>query len=607
MALAVSPSRLPSKGALNVKTPQGNHRPTYANINHCWGSLIVEELSRLGVDYFCVAPGSRSSPLVIALSQNKKAKSFVHFDERGLAFHAMGYSAAAGKPAVLISTSGTAAANFFPAVIEASKKKIPLIVITADRPPELRQTGATQTIDQVGLFGKYTQWATDMPCPDTKIAPQFVLTTIDQAWYQAVRHHGAVHINCMFRQPLTLVAASEGLKNYVKPLNRWAQSQKPYTDYVTGFGPVAISSQQKIAARLEAIKNGLIVVGKIAGADEAQLVLYLAKKLGWPIFADISSGLRLGQSHPHVIHYFDSLLLSDKIKNKLSFDGVLHLGGRMTSQRYYDFIQNQNPAEYIMMLDHALRNDPNHQVSLRIEASVSNFIETVKGRLKPRRGSIAFKVLSKADKIADKTIESFFADDEGVSEPRIARLVSQLVPEGQGLFLSNSMPIRDMDSFGDFKGKGVCVNGNRGASGIDGLIASAAGYARGLGKSVTLMIGDLAALHDLNSLSMLRDLPDPLIIVLLNNGGGGIFSFLPIAEFKEGFEKFWGTPHPYTLAASASMFELNYSQPMDAEHFKKAYKQALKSQTSTIIEIITSREENFKVHCSLQDTINKNL
>jgi 2-succinyl-5-enolpyruvyl-6-hydroxy-3-cyclohexene-1-carboxylate synthase len=304
----------------------------YVNINHCWGSLIIEELSRLGADYFCVASGSRSSPLVIALAQNKKLRSFVHFDERGLGFHAMGYSAATKKPAVLICTSGTAAANFFPAVIEASKKKLPLIVITADRPPELRQTGAVQTIDQVGLFGKYTQWATDMPCPDTKMDPQFVLTTIDQAWYQAVRHRGVVHINCMFRPPLSLVATSEDLKTYTKPLVRWLLSKAPYTDYVTGFESVALPIPKKISGRLDAIKDGVIVVGKIAGADEADLVLHLAEKLGWPVFADISSGLRLGHDHPHLIHYFDHLLSSEEMIKKLSFDGVLHLGGRMTSR-----------------------------------------------------------------------------------------------------------------------------------------------------------------------------------------------------------------------------------------------------------------------------------
>jgi len=575
----------------------------FDNINHCWGSLIIEELSRLGVEYFCIAPGSRSSPLVIAVAQNKKVKSFVHFDERGLAFHAMGYAAATKKPAVLICTSGTAAANFFPAVIEASKKKLPLIVITADRPPELRQTGAVQTIDQVGIYGKYALWATDMPCPDTKIDPSFVLTTIDQAWYQAVRNHGVVHINCMFRQPITLVKTSDDLKSYIKPLNRWSKTQKPYTDYVTGLESVALSVPKKIASRLDAIKNGLIVVGKIANADEGNLVLHLAEKLGWPIFADVASGLRLGQDHPNLIPYFDPMLSSPKITVQLSFDGVLHLGGRMTSSRYYDFIQKQDPAEYIMVLNHSLRNDPNHQVSLRVEASVSNFIQTVIGLIKPRKASAALKILSKSYKIADKAIESFLAEDEGLSEPRVARLISQMIPEGQGLFLSNSMPIRDMGNYADYKGKAVFVNGNRGASGIDGIIASAAGYEQGLEKPVTLMIGDLAVLHDLNSLSMLRDLQDPLIIILLNNGGGAIFSFLPIAGFKEGFEKFWGTPHPYTLAGAASTFELNYSQPMDATHFKKAYIQALRSNTSTIIEVITSREENLKVHQALNDKL----
>ncbi len=569
--------------------------------------LIIEELTRLGADYFCVAPGSRSSPLVIALAQHKGASSFVHFDERALAFHAMGYAAATQRPAVLICTSGTAAANFFPAVIEASKKKLPLIVITADRPPELRQTGAVQTIDQVGLFGKYVQWATDMPCPDMNIDPQFVLTTLDQAWYQAMRHHGVVHINCMFRPPLSLVKTSDDLKTYVKPLSRWLMSSRPFTDYVTGVESVTLPTPKKLAQRLDAIKNGVIVVGKIVGIEEGQLVLQLSEKLGWPIFADMASGLRLGQNHPNLIPYFDHWLLAESVLDKLSFDGVLHLGGRMTSQRYYDFIQKQNPAEYMMVLNHSLRNDPNHQVSLRVESSVTHFIQTVVGLIKPRRKSKALTVLSRFNKTADKALEMFLSKDEYISEPRIARLVSQMIPEGQGLFLGNSMPIRDMGNYADFKGSTVSVNGNRGASGIDGVIASAAGYARGLGSPVTLMIGDLSALHDLNSLSMLRDLPVPLIIVLLNNGGGAIFSFLPIAEFKEGFEKFWGTPHPYTLAAAASMFELNYSQPMDAAHFKKAYTQALKSQTSTIIEVITNREENVKTHRLLQDTINESI
>jgi len=573
----------------------------FANINHCWGSLIIEELSRLGADYFCVAPGSRSSHLVIPLAQNKKLKTCVHYDERGLAFHAMGYSAATKKPAVLICTSGTAAANFFPAIIEASKKKLPLIVLTADRPPELRQTGAVQTIDQVGLFGKYVQWATDMPCPDTKINPQFVLTTIDQAWYQAVRNNGVVHVNCMFRQPLTLAPAKDDLSTYLKPLSRWQKSASPFTVYESSKG-AELANPKEISSRLDAIKSGVIVVGKIDPKDD-RLVLELAEKLGWPIFADLVSGLRLGQDHPNIIHYFDYLLSHESLMKKIKFDGVLHLGGRMTSSRYYEFIQKQNPAEYIMVLNHALRNDPNHQVTWRVESSVASFISPLLPHMKTRKPSTALKTLSQANKKAEKAMDASFSSDEKLNEPKVARLVSQLIPESHGLFVSNSMPIRDMGNFAAINGKKVSVNGNRGASGIDGIIASAAGYAQGLKKPVTLMIGDLAALHDLNSLSLLRDLSEPLIVVLLNNGGGAIFSFLPIAEFKEGFEKFWGTPHSYTLAGAASMFELNYSQPMDVTHFKKVYTQALKSQTSTIIEVITSREENLKVHQALHRAI----
>ncbi len=570
----------------------------YLNINHCWGSLMVEELVRCGVEYFCLAPGSRCSPLTVAVAQQKNIRSVVHFDERGLAFHALGYVAATKKPAVLICTSGTAAANFLPAIIEASKKKLPLIVITADRPPELRQTGAVQTIEQVGLFGKYVKWATDMPCPDINIKPAFVLTTIDQAYYQAVRNSsGVVHLNCMFREPLTPIKSGADLTVYVEGLKAWHQSKQAYTQYVADVESIALAASKKIAARINAIKHGLIVVGKIGGKEERSMVLAFAKHLGWPVFADISSGLRLGHKDASIIHYFDHILLAG---TKLKFDGIIHLGGRITSKRYYEFIEAQAPAEYITVLNHSLRNDPTHQVSVRVESTPGHFCQTIIPLLKPRVPGVALKQLIKFNAAMDKGIDKFFGDDARLCEPRVARLVSQLIAEGNGLFLSNSMPIRDMDFYADFKGNQVYVNGNRGASGIDGLIASGVGYAQGLAKPVTLMVGDLAALYDLNSLAMLRDANVPVIIVVLNNGGGGIFSFLPIAGFKEGFEKFWGTPHSYTFANAAAMFELNYAQPQDDKQFAKAYIQAQKSQTSTIIEIITSREENVKVHKNLQ-------
>lgn len=300
-----------------------------SNINHLWSSLLIEELVRSGVEYFCIAPGSRSAPLTVAAARHPKARTFIHYDERGLAFHALGYASAHKKPVALICTSGTAGANFYPAIIEASKKKVPLIVLTADRPPELRFTGAVQTIDQAGLFGKYVKFFFDLPCPDVKIKPEFVLTTVDQAVYQAVRNpSGVVHLNCMFRDPLAPIKTGENFKKYLQGINAWIKRSEPYTRYSQVRPSIPEAEAVNIAERIAKIKNGLIVVGKIGGNAEQDAVVSMAKRLGWPVFADASSGLRLGRTDEGIIHYFDGILSSSKFAGRLKFDGVLHLGGR---------------------------------------------------------------------------------------------------------------------------------------------------------------------------------------------------------------------------------------------------------------------------------------
>ncbi|MCA9399406.1 MAG: 2-succinyl-5-enolpyruvyl-6-hydroxy-3-cyclohexene-1-carboxylic-acid synthase, partial [Candidatus Omnitrophica bacterium] len=203
-----------------------------SNINTIWASLIIEELIRCGVDYFCISPGSRSTPLAVAVANHKKARSFIHFDERGSAFHALGYAAAAKKAACVITTSGTAVANLFPAVIETAKKKLPLIILTADRPPELRFTGANQTIDQVKIFGDYTNWFFDMPAPSTDCAPEFILTSIDQAVAKANGYpKGPVHLNCMFREPLAPLNDKNNYAKYLTTVKNWGKRQTPFTIY----------------------------------------------------------------------------------------------------------------------------------------------------------------------------------------------------------------------------------------------------------------------------------------------------------------------------------------------------------------------------------------
>src|SRR3989338_6025132 len=244
-----------------------------ANLNCLWARLMVEELVRQGIDYFCIAPGSRSSPLALAVAEHSRTQSFIHFDERGLGFYALGLASAAKKPCVVITTSGTAAANLLPSVIEASKKKIPIIYLTADRPPELRFTGANQTIDQVDIFGKFVRWFFDMPCPAAEIPASFILTTIDQAIAKAKGElNGPVHLNCMFREPL----APTKIKfesDYLALLNRWLKNQQPYTNYIISEKHPVLADLRSTAKRINKLKFGIIAVGKLSSKDDKKAVL----------------------------------------------------------------------------------------------------------------------------------------------------------------------------------------------------------------------------------------------------------------------------------------------------------------------------------------------
>jgi len=577
-----------------------------ANLNSLWGSLLIEELIRNGGDYFCLAPGSRSSPLAVAVGLNRKAKSFVHYDERGLGFHALGFVAATNRPVVLISTSGTAAANFLPAIIEASKKKLPLIILTSDRPPELRKTGADQTIDQVGLYGDYVRWQFDMPCPDGHIKPAFVLTTVDQAVFRALGSPpGPVHLNCMFREPL-VVASLRGVPVGLAMTN-WKKSNAPFTQYISSSTTLDHEKIKNLAATINSIKNGIIVVGKLNHDKEREAVCRFSRKLCWPVFPDITSGLRSSTQADNIIHYYDQLLLSEKIIARLNCDGVIHFGGRITSKRWYQFTERQTPRDYIMVLNHPLRNDPLHNVTMRVEAKAAEFCQTILPAINERQDSNRIFLWQNLSKKVHAVLESSTNTKRNLNEPMVARLISKHIPQDSGLFLASSMPIREMDMFASKDGNSVVVGSNRGASGIDGTIASAAGFALGLNKPVTLLIGDLAALHDLNSLAMLKNLVKPLVMVILNNNGGGIFSFLPIARFDKVFEKYFGTPHDLDFNHAAQMFDLNYFAPKSADAFKKIYRSAFARKNSTVIEIKSDRKRNLTVHQELQKKIIKTI
>ncbi|HBR14033.1 MAG TPA: 2-succinyl-5-enolpyruvyl-6-hydroxy-3-cyclohexene-1-carboxylic-acid synthase [Candidatus Omnitrophica bacterium] len=573
-----------------------------ANINSLWAELMVEELVRNGVHYFCISPGSRSSPLACAIGSHAKTTSLIHFDERGTAFHALGYVSAKKKPCVLVCTSGTAVANLFPAVIEASKKKLPLIVLTADRPPELRCTGAMQTIDQVKIFGDYVRWQFDLPPPTREISPSFVLTTIDQAVACAQSNPpGPVHLNTMFREPLAPIKANTDFSSYLKVLNDWGKRSSPFTQYIQPKTGLHVHDVKRLTDEISEIKSGVIVAGKLSSLDEQEGALKLARKLNWPLFADIASGLRCGNPHKHIIPYYDQLLLSEHFTKKFKPDGILHLGGRITSKRFYDFIERVRPRRYLMVINHPLRNDPLHSVTLRVHNSVKVFCDAVLPRIPQRNRHPLLSFTIKANQAVHQTMDKYFYS-EALSEPLTARLITRYIPKGHGLFLSNSMPIREVDMYGTWDGARIEIGANRGASGIDGIIASTAGFVAGLRKPVTLYIGDLAFLYDLNSLAMLKNLADPVVLVVANNNGGGIFSFLPVVKYKD-FERYFGTPHGFEFRHAAEMFDLSYACPTKKDEFIAAYQKALKSRQSTVIEVKTDRAVNYQIHKDLQSKI----
>ncbi len=577
------------------------------NLPRLWADLLIEELLRNGVGLFCVAPGSRSTPLVSAIAENPRArkKVLLHYDERGTAFAALGYARATGLPAVWITTSGTAVANGLPAVVEASTDEVPMILLTADRPPELRQSGANQTIDQPGIFGGYARWSFDLPAPDPLIDPAMVLTTTDQAVHRTLRvPPGPVHLNAAFREPLAPTADGEDYSEYLSGLWRWLNGETPYTTYPASRPNV---EAEPLYRELRGASRGLIVAGRLGSSAERESVRALSEALGWPLLPDIASGLRsTGNETPCRAAYYDLLLAHENFAGSHAPDAVLHVGGRLVSKRLQQHISRSAPSPYAVVHSSPTRFDPDHRVTHNVEADVAKFCDELTQlarRGPPRSGTEWVESWSAASGKVGEALERALPEGGEISEPLTARAVSRLTPEGWGLFLASSMPVRDMDAYAAAGGPALEVGVNRGASGIDGTVASAAGFARGLGRPVALVIGDLALLHDLNSLAMLRELPHPMVIVAINNDGRGIFSFLPVSEHRDIFEPYFGTPHGLGFESAAAMFGLAYERPESSEEFARAFRETCGRSSSTLIEVRTDRDANLALHRDLQQRV----
>jgi 2-succinyl-5-enolpyruvyl-6-hydroxy-3-cyclohexene-1-carboxylate synthase len=345
----------------------------WPNINYAWSGLLVEELVRLGVSGFVLSPGSRNSPLALSVAQHEGTRYWVHFDERGAGFFALGLARRSGKPAVLICTSGSAAANYWPAVVEAEASGVPVIIITADRPPELLDCGANQAIRQTGLFGRYVRWEFTLPCPTGAIQPAFVLTTADQAHARSLGPDaGPVHLNVMLREPLAPTEDESIPEGYLDNLALWRVARTPYTRVAPVSPCLDDATLTEIVNILRTCVSGLLVVGALSDTGETAQVAALARKLGWPVFADACAGLRGHPDMPLLIPHSDLMLLDPSLGDDLRPTVVVHVGGPITSKRLQNFIDELRPF-YLRVCPGSDRRDPGHIVTMRLSLSAGTW------------------------------------------------------------------------------------------------------------------------------------------------------------------------------------------------------------------------------------------
>ncbi|MGA0863687.1 MAG: 2-succinyl-5-enolpyruvyl-6-hydroxy-3-cyclohexene-1-carboxylic-acid synthase [Ilumatobacteraceae bacterium] len=514
-------------------------------------ATLVDEWVACGLRHAVVAPGSRSTPLALALADHGGLEVHVFHDERSAAFAALGIGIASGEPAILLCTSGTAAAHFHAAVIEAHLSDVPMVVCTADRPPELRDVGAPQTIDQTKLFGDAVRWFHDPGVASFDASHTWRSLAARCVDIATGQRPGPVHLNLPFREPLVgdvaeLPPARSGA---------WSQTIYPSMPAPSDLGDVA---------RLVSGVRGVIVAGR--GSEPE--VLDLARALGWPVLADAVSGLR--DCDPSVVVAFDAILRSSAAASRLAADVVVRVGAPPASKVLSQWL-TATGAPLVQVSPTESVVDPDHRVRHRVVGSVSEVCRLL-ARSVEAVSDEWLGLWSTAETAAQTAISTWCA--KNWSEQTAARTVTDSMARGSRLVVSSSMPIRDVEWFGTVT-PGVVVSSNRGANGIDGVVSTAVGVALASGKPTVLLIGDVALLHDSNGLVGLASRGVDLSVVVTNNDGGSIFSFLPQATqvSHETFEKIYGTPHGVSFAHLAAAHGLRHVDVSDTAGLAQAVRQ----------------------------------
>jgi 2-succinyl-5-enolpyruvyl-6-hydroxy-3-cyclohexene-1-carboxylate synthase len=578
------------KGAISLSAMD----PT--NANTALASAFVEELARGGVRQAVVSPGSRSTPLAVALWRQSEIEVTVIVDERSAAFFALGAAQATGAPVAMLCTSGTAAANYHPAICEADESAVPLIALSADRPPELRGIGAGQTIDQLKLFGSSVRWfcevGTHEADDDGLLHYRSVACRALAAARGAVRP-GPVHLNLPWREPLAPEPV-DGAVSATDPLALEGRDGRPLTAVTQLDLEPSQFLLDEVVGHIGNAISGVIVAGRQLDPELREPLAHLARVTGFPILAEPTSQLRCGpHDRSHLVSAYDLLLRDERFARATRPDLVLRFGEMPTSKPLRAWLARSG-ADQLVVDPYGGWNEPTVRAAALLRADPTELAAGWAARLeKEERKRGAPQRWIDAERAAQEAISTELGKANALSEPGLHAALGDAHRDGDLIYTASSMPIRDQEAFLPATAANVLFLCNRGANGIDGLLSSGIGAAHASGRPTTILTGDLGLLHDLGGLASLRDVSTPVRIVVIDNDGGGIFGFLPQAKAlgAEEFEALLGTPRGADVAGAAKLFGLPHRR-LEAVGDLPA---ALAAGTS-LIEVKVDRGSNVDLH-----------
>jgi 2-succinyl-5-enolpyruvyl-6-hydroxy-3-cyclohexene-1-carboxylate synthase len=560
----------------------------FRNVNTLWSSILVETLFRLGLTHAIICPGSRSSPLTLAFVNHPQITSIPILDERSASFFALGMAKKLGLPVVLLCTSGTAGANFYSAVIEAQYSGVPLLILTADRPPELLNCHAGQTINQVNLYNNYPNWELSLSLPSVKLKIlNYLRQNLICAWEKSLfPNQGVVHINVPFNEPLAPIVNQEvlALKDTFK--------NNLFFGNLKSVKPV-INNVIEVPLNVWRNEEKGVIVGGLCNSEKPEeycrAIANLSNYLNYPILAEALSPLRnYANLNSNLITNYDFILRNEELSEKLTPQIVIQIGELPTSKILREWLTKTNPQRSI--IDPAGDNfDPLHGQSLHLRTTIENISNKILARGKTIHSEYQKNWLT-IDKQVNQKVNQNLADNEEIFEAKIAWLLSQNLPEKTPLFIANSMPIRYMEYFWQPNNRKIIPYFSRGTNGIEGTLSTALGIAYD-NQSTVILTGDLALLHDTNGFLIKQKFTGHLTIILVNNNGGGIFEMLPIADFGNNFEEYFATPQNIDFEQLCAVYGVEYKLIDNWQHFTQLIRN-LPATGIRLLEIQTNRKKD---------------